>query len=187
MTRHKHASDARYLLTRVSRAIHAAEQGHGLRAAQWQALRYLSRANRYSRHPALIADYLHATRSPISQIINRLVTYGLIEREADPSDGRRVRLSLTIKGRQTLENDPQQALVPAIAALPDQTRRNLEDGLTALLTEMERVSDKRSLGVCETCTSSCQTVPRMSPAARTAAGSRASRSIRTDSVVMCRA
>jgi DNA-binding MarR family transcriptional regulator len=139
------------LLDRVSRLVHSLQQAEGLRPAQWEALRYLGQANRYSRSPSAVTAFLHATRSPVSQVINTLVARGLVHREPNPKDKRGVCLSVTEKGRQVLERDPMNRVSSAVYALEDTAREGIEIGLDGLLAELQRGNSHRSFGVCGTC------------------------------------
>jgi DNA-binding MarR family transcriptional regulator len=139
------------LLHRASRLIHSLQQAEGLRPAQWEALRYLGQANRYSRSPSAVTAFLHATRSPVSQVINTLVARGLVHREANPKDKRGVCLSVTEKGRQVLQRDPLGRVSAAVYALEDDTREGIEVGLHGLMTELQRGHHHPSFGVCDTC------------------------------------
>ena len=139
------------LLHRVSRLIHSMQQAEGLRPAQWEALRYLGQANRYSRSPSAVTAFLHATRSPVSQVINTLVARGLVDREANPKDKRGVCLSVTEKGRQVLQRDPLNRVSAAVYALEDSAREGIETGLDSLMTELHRGHRHPSFGVCDTC------------------------------------
>lgn len=139
------------LLDRASRLIHSLQQAEGLRPAQWEALRYLSQANRYSRSPSAVTSYLHATRSPVSQVINSLVARGLVDRQPNPKDKRGVCLSVTDKGRDVLKRDPLNRVSSAVYALEDSARESIEVGLSSLLAEMRRGRRHHSFGVCDTC------------------------------------
>lgn len=139
------------LLDRVSRLIHSLQQAEGLRPAQWEALRYLGQANRYSRSPSAVTAYLHATRSPVSQVINSLVARGLVDRQPNPKDKRGVCLSVTDKGRDVLKRDPLNRVSSAVYALEDNARESIELGLSGLLSEMLRGPRHHAFGVCGTC------------------------------------
>ena len=144
------------LLDRVSRMIHALQQAEGLRPAQWETLRYLSQANRYSRSPSAVTAFLHATRSPVSQVINSLVSRGLVDRHPNPKDKRGVFLSVTDKGRDILKRDPLNRVSSAVYALEDTARESIELGLGSLLAEMQRGRRHHAFGICDTCRMFCR-------------------------------
>jgi DNA-binding MarR family transcriptional regulator len=139
------------LLDRASRLVHSLQQAEGLRPAQWEALRYLGRANRYSRSPSAVTAFLHATRSPVSQVINTLVARGLVDREPNPRDKRGVYLKLTDKGRQVLQRDPLNRVSAAVHALEDSAREAIELGLDKFLAEVQRGRHHPAFGICGSC------------------------------------
>src|SRR3990172_7349087 len=77
------------LINRLGLAARSLSQSAGLAPAQWDALRFLGRANRYSRKPSAVADFLGATRGTTSQTLLTLAHKALIERRADLADHRR--------------------------------------------------------------------------------------------------
>jgi DNA-binding MarR family transcriptional regulator len=83
------------------------------------------------------ALHLGIGRATATELIDRLEAKGLVERMRDQRDQRRVFVWLTEGGRQrvvdlagSLLDDP---FVTAVAALPAETRRQIIDGLGALL------------------------------------------------------
>ncbi len=76
----KLAIEAAQLIERLDRLVRSGESGHGLNPAQWEALRYLARANRFSRNPAALADYLGSTRGTVSQTLIALEQKGHVAR-----------------------------------------------------------------------------------------------------------
>src|SRR3546814_12965729 len=83
------------LLARTARLIAGDGHSAGLKPVQWQALRYLAIANRFSRTPGALAAWLGQTKGTVSQTVGALERKGLVERTGDPDDRRLVRLSLT--------------------------------------------------------------------------------------------
>ena len=59
------------LVDRLGRMAHGMQYASGLNPAQWEALRFIARANRYSRSPGAIARYLGTTRGTVSQTLDR--------------------------------------------------------------------------------------------------------------------
>ena len=76
MSRADDAREAAFLIDRLERLTRGRESGGGLNPAQWEALRFLSHANRFSRTPAALADYLGSTRGTISQTLIALQLNG---------------------------------------------------------------------------------------------------------------
>ena len=65
-------------LERLTRLMRAGEHEGGLNPAQWEALRYLSRANRFSNSPIALTRFLGSTKGTISQTIKALERKGFI-------------------------------------------------------------------------------------------------------------
>ncbi|MEJ7596614.1 MAG: MarR family transcriptional regulator [Kofleriaceae bacterium] len=92
-----------------------------------------------------LATILHLDRGTISAAVNRLEHRGLIERRADPSDGRRVTLGLTAEGRakdrptaSTIESTVEHLLRNTPASDLEATSRVLG----ALAEALEREADQ---------------------------------------------
>ncbi len=128
---------------------------HGLNPAQWEALRFLAHANRYTRNPSALAEYLRTTKGTASQTLKALETKGLVQRVAVPHDRRAVRLDLSDAGRVALERDPLRDLEAAAAGLG----ADLESAgkvLAALTGGLERRAGLKGFGLCRDCTHFCK-------------------------------
>ena len=143
------------LVNRLGRGVHCLQFAEGLNPAQWDALRYIARANRYSRNPSALASYLKITKGTASQTIKALEAKGLVAREPHCTDRRAVHLVVTEGGQSLLDRDPLKRLEDSI--------RGLGDGLDAakqvlceLIDGVEDASGKRGFGVCEDCTHFCR-------------------------------
>lgn len=137
------------LLERIGRLLRSVRhRNERLNPAQWEALRYLGRANRYSRTPTALTHYLGATKGTVSQTVIALERKGLLRRATDPRDRRGIRLGLTARGRANLENDPMVVLLDAVdSALLER----LETGLSDLLLHLQQRNQHRPFGQCGTC------------------------------------
>jgi len=122
-----------------------------LKPAQWEALRYLARANRFSRTPGALTAYLGVTKGTVSQTLMALERAGLIEKTANPGDGRSVRLDLTDKGKALLPLDGMAAVGDALQTLPPASRAGFGDGLKALVEAMLAARSGRAFGICRAC------------------------------------
>jgi DNA-binding MarR family transcriptional regulator len=111
--------------------------------AQLEALRFLGRANRYSRQPGAVAEWMGSTAGTVSQTLSALERKGLIEKLADPTDQRKVVCRPTERGRECL------LAVDGPTPLPDDeaTRELLRSWLGAL----QAAQGRRTFGVCRTC------------------------------------
>ncbi len=139
------------LFSRLGRIVANDSYAHGLKPVQWSALRFLARANRFSRTPGGLTAWLGQTKGTVSQTIAALERKGLIERGEKASDRRIVRLELTDTARTWLEADDFGATTSMLKALPEHDIAELERLLTALLRA--RVADRgnRTMGLCAQC------------------------------------
>ncbi len=101
------------LLDRMGRIVHGLQFALGLNPAQWEALRFLARANRYSRSPTALAEFLGTTKGTASQTLIALESKGVVKRTRRASDRRSVELEVTPLGLELIEKDP---LAPVIEA-----------------------------------------------------------------------
>lgn len=123
----------------------------GLTSAQWAALRYFARANRFSRTPSAFAAFHGTTRGTASQTIKSLETQAYLTRMRSEADGRSARLDLTDKARAILAHDPLEALVRAVDALPPGARGHFANGLQHMLGQVARERGKPPFGTCASC------------------------------------
>lgn len=140
---------AAHLIERIGRVLRACDHANGLNPAQAESLRYLARANRFSRTPAALADFLGSTRGTVSQTLLALEAKGLIERQANARDGRSVTLELTSAGADFLRSDPVSTLAAMIDASGEAAR--LADHLDAALRAAIAQRGGRAFGVCHSC------------------------------------
>jgi DNA-binding MarR family transcriptional regulator len=139
------------ILERLARLMRAAEHDGDLNPAQWEALRYLARANQFSNSPAALTRYLGATKGTISQTIMALERKGYVTKAERPGEKRSVTLTLTTKGEEKLSQDPWAKLSVDIDDLGGKTRRRLAQGLNELLGVQLKQGNFKSFGFCETC------------------------------------
>jgi DNA-binding MarR family transcriptional regulator len=144
----RHVAD---LIERLGRLSHTQQFAADLNPAQWEALRYLARANRFSRSPSALAAFLGATKGTISQTLIALERKGLVARRRSENDRRGVILRLTREGEARLLDDPLTALSAAAAGLPPEMQAELARGLRAILGEMQRRNGRRPFGQCASC------------------------------------
>ena len=143
------------LIERLGRLTRGAQHAEGLKPAQWEALRFLSRANRASRNPGALADFLASTRGTVSQTLITLEKKGLIVRSINPGDGRGKNLELTDNGHAAVARDPL-AIIEAAVAKATNLNANAEDrslagGLESVLNEVVSQNGAPSFGECDGC------------------------------------
>jgi len=123
----------------------------GLTPAQWSVLRYLSRANRFSRTVSAFAEFHGTTRGTASQTVRSLVNRGYLTRTRSQRDGRSVRLDLTEKGKKALADDPFAILVRAARALSLTARSSLERALERMVRHVAQEYGRCPFGTCPSC------------------------------------
>ena len=145
------ALEAAHLIDRLERLARSGEQSAGLNPAQWEALRYLARANHFSRTPAALADYLASTRGTVSQTLIALEEKGYIERARSSQDRRAVDLQLTEKGWEFVRQDPLCCIEEAATGLADGCRKQVADGLELVVAALQRANGHARFGPCHGC------------------------------------
>lgn len=138
-------------LERLTRLIRADEHTGDLNPAQWSALRYLSRCNRFSNSPAALTRYLGATKGTVSQTLIALERKGLIKKTARPREARSVVLSLTASGEARLETDPWNALESLVDETGGKSRKKLASTADILLANFVKARGLPSFGACASC------------------------------------
>ena len=145
------AIEAAHLIDRLDRLTRSGEALGELNPAQWEALRFIARANRFSRTPAALAEYLGSTRGTVSQTLIALEQKGHLTREPSQRDRRSVVLELTPTGTQALKRDPILALAADLeGTTADQLEAVIEvlrDALHAMITR----NGGRAFGACYAC------------------------------------
>ena len=139
------------LVDRLSRMAHAAQYADGLNPAQWEAMRYLSRANRYSASPGALADYLGTTKGTASQTLIALEAKGLVARERTDADRRKVRLALTDDGRALLARDPLRRIEQAGSEIPEDQRWLVMTAMNRIVEDLCRGNGGTQFGRCGDC------------------------------------
>ena len=139
------------LVERLARILHNDAHAGGLKPTQWEALRYLARANRFSRSPGALTVYLGMTKGTVSQTLQALERKGCIKKTAAKDDRRGLIVKITKKGESLLADDPLIDLDATIAALPKETKGELSSSLESLLKAILANRDGKTFGACKTC------------------------------------
>ena len=148
------------LLERLGRLIVQDAHADGLNPVQWETLRYLARANRFSRTPSALTAYLGSTRGTVSQTVIALERKGCVRKVRSKEDKRSVRLDLTEEGQEKIGTDPLSALAEIIeAGSSPEGLQHLAHGLGKILEERLRRRGGRPFGLC----ASCRHFERQSP------------------------
>lgn len=93
------ATDLRLACMRISRRVRF-ESSHSVAPHQFSVL---SRLEGTPRTPGELAEIERVAKPSMSRTVASLVEGGLVLRQADPTDGRQVILSLTSEGRASLK------------------------------------------------------------------------------------
>jgi DNA-binding MarR family transcriptional regulator len=139
------------LVDRLSRITHSLQFSEGLNPAQWNALRFLGKANKYSTSPGVLADYLGCTKGTVSQTLIALESKGFLERIRCEEDRRKVRLGLTDAGKAILKNDPLLQIERASAGVPLPHRESLIAAMALMVDDLCPGHEGPSFGKCGEC------------------------------------
>jgi len=145
------ATDVADLVLQLARAAYADCAATGLTQAQWIALRFFSRTNRFSRTVSGFADFHATTRGTASQTVKSLVEKGYLERRPSERDGRSTQFDLTLLARRKLVEDPLEDVVRAIETLTETQQSKTVAGLRTVLGELEKARTGEAIGVCRLC------------------------------------
>jgi DNA-binding MarR family transcriptional regulator len=108
----------------------------GLTCAQYHVLTVLLQAGEPMQLGHL-AERSRSVRSNATQMVDRLMAEGLVERLYDPSDRRRVLAQITAEGRRRCEAG-SQAVLAVEQDLLEQFSQEERDQLTELLSRLEQ-------------------------------------------------
>ena len=145
----KQTDQIRSLLNRLAR-LDAGEGWAGdLNPAQRDALDYLARANRFSRSPSHVAEYLDTTRGTMSQTLKALVRKGYLSEKRSSMDKRVVSFTLTDQGRKTTSDI--NIINRGLDELSSSDTKYLHKSLTGLLENVLKKSGGKTFGICHTC------------------------------------
>lgn len=143
------ADQIRALIIRLARLDAAETWEEDLNPAQIAALGFLSRANRFSRAPSHVAEYLGTTRGTMSQTLKALVRKGYVREIRSETDRRSISCSLTAEGTAAAARLSQ--LTAAIEDLPAQVQTALRDNLSSVLAKQLAAQGDRPFGICAFC------------------------------------
>jgi DNA-binding MarR family transcriptional regulator len=139
------------LALQLGRAAYGDTAAAGFTPAQWMALRYFARANRFSRTVSAFAGFHATTRGTASQTVKSLVKRGYLTRVRSERDGRSATFNLTERARRRLADDPFEAVVRASLALSPAQRDRTASGLRGMLRQLSAERQRPAMGVCARC------------------------------------
>ncbi|MEH6405505.1 MAG: MarR family transcriptional regulator [Sneathiella sp.] len=137
------------LIDRLGRLSAANDWEEDINPTQWTALSYLARANRFSRSPSQVADFMTATRGTVSQTLKALARKELISEIRSDQDKRSISYSMTTKGEALFQKT--STIEDALSQMTNGETTPLLAGLEALLRSALKQNGQRAFGVCGTC------------------------------------
>lgn len=139
----------RELINRLARLDAAAAWEGELNPSQRAILDYLKHANKFSRSPSNIAEYLGTTRGTVSQSLKSLGLKGYVTEHRSAADKRALRFDLSDKG---VEASLQRSdVVASVAKLGAEEHTALQNMLTALVEDLLAKNNGRVFGLCKNC------------------------------------
>ncbi len=139
------------LALQLGRAAYGESSAESLTPAQWMALRFFARANRFSRTVSAFAEFHSTTRGTASQTVKSLVERGYLTRTRSLRDGRSTTFNLTDRSRRQMAGDPFEAVVRAALSLSPAQRDRTASGLRRILQKLAGDRDRPALGMCTLC------------------------------------
>ena len=137
------------LIDRIGRISAADEWSEDINPTQWTALSYLARANKFSRSPSQVTDFMSATRGTVSQTLKALARKGFIQEVRSEQDKRSISYVVTEKGYALFQK--QNILETTLAHLSNDEGTALIKGLETLVRSALKFRGLRAFGVCQTC------------------------------------
>lgn len=139
------------LVLQLGRAAYADSNQTELTPAQWLAMHFFARANRFSRTVSAFARYNATTKGTASQTVKALVGKGYLERTVSERDARSIRFDLTAAGRTKLRENPLSRLVQVASKLAEADQNSMLRGLRCMLTDIYDDSAASEMDVCALC------------------------------------
>ncbi len=140
-----------HLIDRLARDVNSVGHAHGLNPVQWDVLRYLAVANRFSLSPKALTAYFRATKGTVSQTLSTLERRGLITKTHSGTDRRAVVLALTQAGREMLERDPLASFGEVLVTLESSELAALQTSLAKTVRMRAQITGERAFGLCSDC------------------------------------
>lgn len=122
------------VLSYVSHKIYLSGFSHGLKPAQWVALRYFSMINPTASTVTDFARQVGCTKGTASRTVNHLIRRGLLRKRDNPADKRSHFLEMTENGEAYMQRDPIQILERDLNKLSEEDRVLLQNVLVKLLS-----------------------------------------------------
>jgi DNA-binding MarR family transcriptional regulator len=142
-------NEIRQLLDRLCRLAAAEEWTADLNPPQYAALAYLARANRFSRAPSQVAEYLSSTRGTVSQTLKALHRKGYVAETRSETDRRSITYDATKAGLEALRK--AALFEEPLASYSERESADLANALKLLLKRVLQTRGNRPFGICREC------------------------------------
>lgn len=144
------------LLERLSSLLRSESRNllseHGLQPVQFEALQFLSIANRYSDTPMAVTEFLGQTKGTVSQTLKVLEKKGLLTKIADVKDKRVTHLQVTRDGKNLIEQILPSPIMRGACDLLDEDEVSvINSSLNTLLYKLQQANSFKSFGQCASC------------------------------------
>ncbi|WP_420174288.1 MarR family winged helix-turn-helix transcriptional regulator [Luteococcus sp. OSA5] len=129
------------LALHLDEARRAAHASHRLEGWEFDVLAALRKDGApYTMSPGQLLKQTHVTSGTMTNRVDRLVARGFVRRQADPNDGRSVRVVLTAQGKQAVDAALESLLAAEeqlLSGLDEQQRTSLAAALRQLLVAQQ--------------------------------------------------
>ena len=142
-------ADIRDLIDRLAKLHTAAGWDGDLNPTQRAVVGYLGRANRFSRSPSHVSDYLGTTRGTTTQSLKSLAQKGYVTEQRSSQDKRVISYTLTEAGQEVAE--AASPLQTALSSLSSGDQTALHAALTTTLKQVLVENEGREFGLCGSC------------------------------------
>lgn len=143
------APHIRDLINRLARLDSAQGWTEDLNPTQRVMLGYLAQANRFSRSPSHVAEYLGTTRGTATQSLKSLLQKGYVTEHRSEVDKRVISYNLTIAGREMA--CAPAPLQTALSTIGDKQQQVLQCLLKNLILDIVAQNKGREFGLCKDC------------------------------------
>lgn len=120
-------------LDHLNSLVNGMSFSHGLKPAQWAALRYLARSSESDRRMSRFAIFHATSKSAASQTLAVLIRKGYVTAQLHPDDPRIKVLDLTSQGRKIIKHDPLLGMRAMLHTIDEKELGRFNDVLEALV------------------------------------------------------
>ena len=130
------------VLAHIIKSFMVSMKQHGLSTPQIHALMYIFHAGECQVSD--IGNLADVSNAAASQLVERLVQQGLVDRREDPADRRNKRVTLSDKGKGLIHNSvmENQFLMEIVAKLTPEQRQVVHDAFMLLAQSGRQIQNK---------------------------------------------